>query len=340
MDPAIIAHTLVAAHETRVRELTRLYGLLERAVAAGGADGAAARGAHRALAARIVDWHGADWEAERRDVVALTASEREEMARSVGRAIPHGERWAAEMPSAAREHAVVRSLRQLQNDFPAALPRATLVRFRSSAARLERLEALRGPVFVLGNEARVLLRAIEHGIEPIPPPDPDIEPGGDFGATFAWGLDACVMCEAGASGGADLGLGASPAVAALLGVAGEDLDELNARWVETADPSHPFARPPYVPRGRFCAVSATSPVRADLEGAGPIGWAAGDDVAALARELAAAARDQPAFAAELQAAATRVEAVARRGHAVIGLIEYLSPEAEGSRHWLVHDETS
>jgi hypothetical protein len=336
MDPASVAHTLVAAHADRVPELARLYGLLERAVAAAGADGDPARDARRTLGARIVAWTGADWEAERRDIVTLAAAEREGMVRSLERAIPHAERWAADMPPAAREHAIVRSLRQLQTELPAALPRATLVRFRRSAARLERFEALHGPAFALGNEARLLLRALEHGIEPIPPPDPDFDPGDDLRATFAWALDACLICETGASRGVDLGLGTSPAVGALLGVAGEDLHALNERWVQSADPSHPFARYPYVPRGRFCTVSAGGPVRADLEEAGPIGWAAaGDDAAVLARDLAAVAGEQPAFAAELRAASARVQSAAARGHAVIGLIEYLSPEADGRRHWLV-----
>ena len=46
-DPATVAHSLVAAHAERVPELARLYGLLERAVAASGADSDAARAAHR-----------------------------------------------------------------------------------------------------------------------------------------------------------------------------------------------------------------------------------------------------------------------------------------------------
>ena len=141
--------------------------------------------------------------------------------------------------------------------------------------------------------------------------------------------------EPGASGGVDLGLGVSPMVAALLGVAGEDLDELNARWVQSAPPSHPFAHYPFVPRGRFCSVTATGLVRGDLESTGPIGWAAADDVAAVARDLAALADEQQAFGVELRAASLRVELAARRGHAVIGLIEYSSPEAEGQRSWFV-----
>ena len=83
----------------------------------------------------------------------------------------------------------------------------------------------------------------------------------------------------------------------------------------------------------FAASSPAPLVRADLEETGPIGWAAGDDVSALARDLAALAGDQPAFAPELAAACHRIEAAFRRGHAVVGLIEYLSPEADGEMTW-------
>jgi hypothetical protein len=336
VDPALLAHSLVAAHAERVRELARLHGLLEHAVAAGGADGAAARGAHRASSERIAEWQRADLEAEGRDVVTLAVAEREAMLLGVSRALAHARRHAEGLPPAAPEHAVVRALEQILAASPAALPRAALVRFRRSAARLDRLEALRGPAFVLGNEARVLLGALESGTAPLPPSDPAFDPGDDFRATFAWGLDACVIGEPGAVGGADLGLGASPAVPALLGVVGEDLGALHERWLRSAAPSHPFARHPYVPRGRFCsAASPGNPVRGDLDSTGPIGWAAADDVAALARELAAVAGAQPAFATELRAAAERIETAAARGHAVIGLVEYLPPEAEGERKWLV-----
>jgi hypothetical protein len=338
VDPALLAHSLVAAHAERVRELARLFGALERAAAAGGADSAAARDAHRAVSARIVEWYRADLEAERRDVVTLAAAEREAMLLGVSRAVPHARRHAEGLPPAAPEHEVVRSLEQAQAAFSAALSRAAVVRFGRSAERLERFEALGAPAFALGNEARVLLGALESGTAPIPPPsDPALDPGDDFEATFAWGLDACVVCEPGAAGGADLGLGTAPAVAALLGVMGADLGELHERWLQSAAPSHPFARYPLVPRGRFCgaAASPASAVRGDLDSAGPVGWAAADDVAVLARDLAAAAGAEPAFAAELRAAADRVESAARRGLAVIGLVEYLPPEADGERQWLV-----
>ena len=338
MDPAILAHTLVAAHADRVQELARLYGLLEPAVDAGGVNGDAMRTAHRALSARIVAWHGIDMEAERQDVVALAAWEREELLRDIDHAIPAAELVLDDLPPTAEEHDVVRSLRQMRAALPTALPRAALVRFRRAAARLDRLEALHGPAIIIANEAGLMLRALASGTTPIPPPDPAFDPGDDLRATFAWGLGACVIHEPGASGGVDLGLGVSPMVAALLGVAGEDLDALNGRWVQSAAPSHPFARYPYVPRGRFCSVTPAGPVRGDLEAAGPIGWAAGDDVAALARDLAAVAGEQPAFGVELRAASLRVELAARRGHAVIGLVEYLSPEAEGHRDWFVDPE--
>ena len=272
MDPATLAHTLVAADADRVQQLARLYGLLEAAVAAGGVDGDAARTAHRGLSARIVEWHGIDMEAERRDVVALAAWQREELLRDIDHAISAAERVLDDLPPKAAEHDIVRPLRQTRSALPTALPRAALVRFRRSAARLDRLEGLHGPAIIIANEAGLMLRALESGTTPIPPPDLDFDPGDNPRATFARGLGACVIHEPGASGGVDLGVGVSPMVAALLGAAGEDLDALNERWVQSAAPSHPFARYPFVPRGRFCSVTPAGPVRGDLEAAGPIGW--------------------------------------------------------------------
>src|SRR6188768_3250885 len=101
MRPAIVAHTLVAAHAGRVAELARLHDQLERAVAAGGAHGAVARAVHRALCARIIEWNGIDLEAERRDVVPIAAAEREAMRHTVGRAIAHVRSTLADLPATA-----------------------------------------------------------------------------------------------------------------------------------------------------------------------------------------------------------------------------------------------
>jgi hypothetical protein len=81
MEHPIIANSLLAAHTDRVLELARLYDLLERTAASTGAASDGTRKVHRALTARIVDWETADGEAERRDVVALTAEEREPLLR-------------------------------------------------------------------------------------------------------------------------------------------------------------------------------------------------------------------------------------------------------------------
>jgi hypothetical protein len=35
-----------------------------------------------------------------------------------------------------------------------------------------------------------------------------------------------------------------------------------------------------------------------------------------------------------------VEAAAQRGHAVIGLVEYLPPESDGERQWLIDMEAN
>jgi len=56
-------------------------------------------------------------------------------------------------------------------------------------------------------------------------------------------------------------------------------------------------------------------------------------VAALARDLDTAADADSVFAPELQAVSHRLEAVWLRGDGVIGLIEYLPPEADGEASW-------
>lgn len=334
MNRGIVAHTLVAAHAQRVRDLAHLYESLARAAQTSGVDGAAARSAYDQLSARIVDWEIADLEAERRDVVTLTANERESLLADVARAIGYARQHADGLPPSAREHAIVRSLERMQTAFPTALPRAALVRVRRSAARLRRLEELKGPAFVRGSEAGVLVGALESASTPIVRPEVEFDAADGFQNLFAWGLERCTLREPGAAGAVDLGLGTSPAVATLLGVSRQDPRALYEEWVRTEDPSHPFARAPYVPQGRFCAASPARLVRADLDSTGPIGWCAGEDVASLARELLAIGHNAPS-AAELVAVSSRVAAAAQRGDALVGFIEYVPAEAEGERKWLI-----
>jgi hypothetical protein len=333
LDQPVIAHSLVAAHADRVLDLVRLYGLLETVAV----DADVVRSAHRSLGARIVEWEAADLHAERRDVVPLPQGEREAMRGDVERALVHARQYAEAEAPGAGEDDVVRGLRAIRDAFPATLTRAALVRFRRSAARMARIEALKAPPFVLGSEAGVLLAALESASAPIAPEEVPFDPAAGFRGTFAYALEACVLREPGAAGAVDLGLGTSPAVAALLGVTAGDLDAIYDRWLDSAPELHTFAPPPYVPRGRFCANPA-GVVRGDLDSTGPIGWAAGDDVAAIARDLAAAADKNATFAPELRAAADRVRAAARLGHAVIGFIEYVPPQSEGWRKWFTtHD---
>jgi hypothetical protein len=337
---AIVAHTLVAAHADRVQALARLWDSLERAVANGGVQVDVTRDAHQHLCAQVDSWMVADLEAERRDMVALAEDERARMRRDTARAIAHAEVEARGLLPTAREHGIVHALQQIHDSFPVALPRATLVRFRRSAARLARIEALDGPAFLLGGEAGVMLGAFELATVPLAPADFAFNPSDGFHGRLIWGLRACVVREPGATGGVDLGLGASTAVAELLGIGGEDLDELYNDWLETAEVSHPFARYPFVARGRLCRVSPTRLVRADLESTGPVGWADDDDVARLGDALLAIGEERGAIARELGAASRRVHAAAERGHAVIGLIEYLPREAEGQRNWLSESDGS
>lgn len=333
MDQPVIAHSLVAAHADRVLDLVRLYSLLE--AVAGDAD--VVRSAHRALGARIVEWEVADLHAERRDMVTLPPAEREAMRRDVARAVAHARQYAEGEGPGGVDDDVARGLQAIHDAFPATLTRAALVRFRRSSARMARIEALKAPPFVLGSEAGVLLAALESASAPIAPDEVPFDPETGFRGTFAYGLEACVIREPGAAGAVDLGLGTSPAVAALLGVTAGDLDAIYDRWLDSAAELHTFAPPPYVPRGRFCA-NASGAVRGNLDSTGPIGWAAGDDVAAIARDLAAATAAHTPFAPELRAAAERVDAAARLGQAVIGFIEYVPPQSEGWRKWFTaHD---
>jgi len=333
MCAAFVAHGLAAAHADRVRELAHLWALLEQAVAARGADGDAARDAHHVLSARAREWAIADEEAERRDVVTLAAADQDEMLREIDHAIPHAEVAARELPPTHDVHDVIRGLRRMRTALLNALPRAALVRFRRSAARLRRLVALGAPSVIIANEPDILLRALERALAPIDPRRIPFHSDDGFADTLFSAVHLCVVCEPGASDGVNLGLATSPAVATLLDVAEDDHADLNQQWVDRAAPSHPFARYPLVPRGRFCRVSPERLVRADFEETGPMGWAAGDDVAALARDLLALAGDRPAFAPELRTVSHRLETVSRSGHAVIGLIEYLSPEADGEMRW-------
>jgi hypothetical protein len=340
MDRGIVAHSLVTAHAERVREFARLFDQLERALAARGTDQKTTEEAYRRLTARLVAWELADHEAEQCDVVTLPADERQALRQAVARATGHAEQHARGLPATAREQAVVRSLCAIDDGdaaFPTVLTRATLARFHRSAARLGRLEALRAPAFLLGNEAAVLLGALQSASAPVVRPEVDIRLDAEdgFQSTFAWGLETCAIRAPGAPGAVDLGLGTSPAFAQRLGLEGADLPALYQAWRRSAAPEHPFARQPYVPAGRFCAPGPARRVRADLDSTGPIGWAAGDDVAHLARELAGLATAQPAAAAELLAVAERLEQAAGRGEAVIGFVEYVPPEAERERKWLI-----
>jgi len=257
------------------------------------------------------------------------------MLRDVDRAIAHAERYGDETASTEDERAALEELRHFRRQFPTSLPRAALVRFRRSAARGKRLEALGGPAFTLRTEAGVLLGALASATAPIAPGDVQFDPENGFRGTFGYGLEACALRTPGAAGSVDLGLGASAAVAALLAVTDEDLEGIYERWRDDEDGSHLFAPYPFVPRGRFRGTNPTELVSSYLSSTGPIGWAGGDDVATVARALRAVAVEQPDFAAALRACAEKVEAAARQGHAVIGLIEYVPPENEGWRKWLV-----
>jgi hypothetical protein len=204
---------------------------------------------------------------------------------------------------------------------------------------LKRLVDLDAPAIIIANEPRLMLQSIQRAIEPIDPPQIPFSPARGFQNTLIRAVDACFVFESGASQPANLGLGASRAVGALLGVSGESYNALYEGWLELAAPSHPFARYPFVPSGWFCSVDPERFVRPDFEATGPIGWAAGDDVVALARDLGTFAGDDSVFTPQLRALSRRLEAVSLRGQAVIGLIEYLSPEADGEMDFFADPTT-
>jgi hypothetical protein len=338
MSHAALAHSLVAAHADRIEQFARLYGVLASEVAAHGTESDEAHGAHRRLGARIVEWETTDQQAERADIVVLSTEDRQALVRDTARAINAAERQAHGLPERAREHEVVRSLRKFHSHFPAELPRASLVRLRRSAKRAANIEKLGGPGFLLGSEAEVLLGALESATAPIAPPEVEFDSENGFHATLAWGLEACLVRDPGAVGVANLGLGVSPSVIGLLGLAGEKLDAEYDQWLRLASPSHPFGRYPFVPSGRLGDGTAERRVRGDLDSTGPIGWATPAEAATLAQSLSGATNEHGDLASELQRSSARIQSTAARGQAVIGWIEYLPPEAEGQPKWFVELE--
>jgi hypothetical protein len=335
MGSAAIAHTLAAAYERRVRDFAHRYALLGTTVAAAGAHSAATRDAHRALCSQIASWEVADLEVERRDVVTLAEDDRVALVRDIARVIPHAKRSAARLPPSAKEHSIIRSLEDICSAFPRSLPRAAVVRLRRSTARLKHLEELKGPATIIANEAEILLGILKSATLAVEPHDFTFDAEHGFHSTLHRGLEACTIREPGAAGGRDLGLGICAALPELLGVSGMDLGEVHDRWRETAAPTHPWARYPYVPGGRFGAMKSDRLVRGDLEGTGPVGWAAGSDVQTVSHDLLAAAEGAANASSALRSVVERVRRVAESDQAIIGFIEFLPPEADGQRQWLI-----
>ena len=219
-------------------------------------------------------------------------------------------------------------------DLPPALPRAVLVRLHRSLERAARLEALQGPWIILRGEAELAVEILDwQGTGAVASPASGGE--GGFAATFGWALYACLIRQPGAVGGVDLGLGDVPRSARTLAADPRAIEALDARWRETPERTHPWARHPLVPERAFALPRRGRLVPCDEEGTGPFGWVAGDAMVGFAQCIRELAEPDAALAARLAAVAAHVDDVHQRGHAVLAWLQPMPPEAEGRRIGLV-----
>jgi hypothetical protein len=289
---------MVRAHGVRTREFASLFGALDEAVLAAGATSERARAAHAALTEVVCAWIAADIRAEQDDLVSIAGEQHAELQRAI-------ERLKAYAGDQASFHV------------PPAIPRGVLAKLGRCLARFTSLQELRAPEILLHNEAGLIRDVLDwqHDLESIAPVRFDPDKG--FEATFAWALDACISREPTKSGARDIGLG-------------EDALQLR-------DPEHPWARYPFLPKRTFACTRRVCAMLNHFEDTGPIGWAAGEDLRDIVdrlRELSSGERAP----SQLGALADRLEDADRDGHAVIGWLQYLTPEAEGRRLWLVEAE--
>src|SRR5512141_2229446 len=82
-----LVHSMVRAHAQRTRDLADMFGSLDEAVHAGGHASERARVAHRALTDSVCRWIAADVRAEHQDFVSITADERAQLRRDIGRLV-------------------------------------------------------------------------------------------------------------------------------------------------------------------------------------------------------------------------------------------------------------
>ncbi|UJR81567.1 hypothetical protein [Sandaracinus amylolyticus] len=327
-EPAILAHTLVAADPERVRAFVTGYGAMARAVARGGTEAAASGEAQSSLWRLLSTWSVQDH--------ARQVADRVEVAGDGWRVIERGLRDALEqldyVDDLERED-VERTLRGALGGV-GMIPRATQHALEESVERLARMRELGGPAIFLGNEAVLLARKLEGWRSPPPPWDETPDWSRGCAGLLRVGLEACLRDGPSGRDVVELGLGVSD-VAELLGV---DVGQLDAASredaLETLVPA--LGAAPLVPRGRVHALGPTFlAVRDHGEGIGPIGWAAGDDLGALVTEYNALAREHRRRYGPLERVAGALSEARRCGDAVVGCIEVLPPESEGHRNWLV-----
>jgi hypothetical protein len=227
------------------------------------------------------------------------------------------------------------ALEQASVGLPTRLPRAVLAKLRRGLARFVRLENLGAAKIFLRNEARLVLDVLDwqRDLGSIAPARFDPDEG--FESTFAWALDTCIIREPTRMGARDMGLGEDVLRVCDLVTDVNSLGIVHEHWLETLDPEHPWARYPFVPRQRFGCGHRDCLVRHYFESTGPVGWAIGEDLRLMAHSLRELSSREEALTWQLRGMADRLEAADRDGNAVLGWLEYLSPEAEGDRLWLV-----
>jgi hypothetical protein len=330
-----LVHSMVLAHASRTREFAELFGSLDETVHAVGPESERARVAHQVLTEAVCRWVAADIRAEHEDLVSITPEERAQLQRDLGGMVPYAGEYAPDDAEEGSARHARQVLEQASLGLATTLPRAVLAKLRRCLARFTRLEDLGAARMILHNEARLVVDVLDwqRQLTSIAPLRFDADNG--FESTLFWSLDACVIRAPTKTGARDIGLGEEVVQVRDLGVDVNSLGVLHERWLETLSPDHPWARYPFVPRKKFACSRRDCLVRHCFESTGPVGWAAGEDLRLIADSLRELSNREKGLPSRLRALADLLEAADRDGHAVIGWLEYLSPEAEGNRLGLV-----
>jgi hypothetical protein len=329
-----LAHALVAAHASRTRAFASQYGALAATVSERGHDAAESVALQRELQRQLVAWETEDHEDELRDMVVLAGQELE----STRRGLEHALEYVDVLE--ASERAEVEEVLRNSHRALGPLPRSWARRLGVSFARLERLRELHAPRIILGREAELTARKLKGWNRP-PPPWDEVTWSEGCRHLLSHGTRLCIERDSLGRRGVDLGLGPSSWLDEVLEMGVEDEDRLTDVLGATHPPAlegivPALAAYPFVPPGRMHAQGPSFTGVCDHGRAvGPIGWAAGDDLAQLAEAYAALARATPRERARLEGVADRLRALHRRDAAVLGCLEFLSDDSDGVRTWLV-----